>query len=194
MFLDTARQRGFRVQGTEISEYAAEYTRQHFRVPVFLGELVGAGFLPASFDVVTLWDVLEHVQRPSAMLQEANRVLRTTGVLIVRTPNEDTLLNRIAQGVYVLSAGQVRGLVQRMHEYYHLYFFTHSTLDAMLKRCGFRVASCWGGEVHLSRVSASRIVKMGVSMLYRFQALLGMQYEQVVMAVKEHPADKAGAR
>jgi 2-polyprenyl-3-methyl-5-hydroxy-6-metoxy-1,4-benzoquinol methylase len=184
VFMQAAQKRGFDVQGTEVSRHAANQVRQQLQIPVFLGELETAAYPPQSFDAVTLWDVLEHVQRPSALLRQVGAILRKDGWLVVRAPNEDTLINQIARSAYALSAGQIKGPLQRMHEYYHLYYFTRQTLARLLERHGFRIVDRWGGEVHLSRVATSALVRSGLRALYGLQALLGMQYEQVVIARK----------
>lgn len=188
VFMAAAQARGFAVEGTEVSNYAAEYVRGKLGVPVFLGDLGQAGYPTESFDVVTLWDVLEHVQRPSALLHTVYRITKAEGWLVVRAPSEDTLLNRIAHGIYVLSGGRAQGLAQRMHEYYHLYYWTRETLTTWLERFGWQIVVRWPGEVHLSRVVAPRLVKLGMQVLYWFQALSDMQYEQVLIAHKPGPA------
>jgi ubiquinone/menaquinone biosynthesis C-methylase UbiE len=79
------------VTGTDISADAILYARQNFARP-------GVRFLQAAcerlpfrggcFDLVTAFEVIEHVERWPELLSEARRVLRAAGVLLVSTPNK----------------------------------------------------------------------------------------------------------
>lgn len=91
-FLNVARSRGHHVFGVETSVETAMYSRDHLGLDVFCGCLEDAGYEDGSFDVVTLWDVLEHVPDPRALLREVRRVLAEDGVLVVQSPNMDSMM------------------------------------------------------------------------------------------------------
>ena len=81
---------GWEVTGVEPSESAAAFARQAYSFPIYQSDLVSAGFPDGAFDVVTLWDVFEHLHDPLAMLAEVRRILVPNGVLIMRTPSLDS--------------------------------------------------------------------------------------------------------
>lgn len=88
LFLDALRRRGgWRVKGVEPVESAAEQARQRLGLDVFGGTLPEARFPAESFDVVTMWDVLEHVESPAAYLRECWRVLAPGGWLVIKVPD-----------------------------------------------------------------------------------------------------------
>jgi len=95
IFLDGMRRFGWRVQGVEPSQSAANYARERFGLDVFGGRLADAGFADQSFDAITLWDVLEHVHEPRAVLHEVARILRPGGLLVLSLPNPDSLEARL---------------------------------------------------------------------------------------------------
>ncbi len=95
IFLDGMRQFGWQVQGVEPVPSAAEYARVRFGLDVFCGQLEAANFPGRSFDVITLWDVLEHVHEPRLLLAEIARLLRPGGLLILSLPNPDSLEARL---------------------------------------------------------------------------------------------------
>lgn len=74
----TARDRGWQPFGTEISAPAAEYARQQ-GIEVFEGTLTDAHFPDDYFDVVTMMDVIEHLDQPLTYLREVQRILRPGG-------------------------------------------------------------------------------------------------------------------
>lgn len=79
---------GADVHGTQVSATAAQVARDligHDRI--FVGELADAAYPAASFDCVTLWHVLEHVEDPLSMLKEVRRILRPDGFVYIEVPN-----------------------------------------------------------------------------------------------------------
>lgn len=64
-----------------------ERTRRLLPPVVALGDAARLPFRTASFSVVTLWDVLEHLVEPSLTIAEVRRVLQTNGLLAMSTPN-----------------------------------------------------------------------------------------------------------
>ncbi len=86
-FLNALRQRGWTCTGTELSDTAALHARETLALDVRVGPFQ-AGMLPdATFDVVYLWHVLEHLPATHDALIAVQRLLRTRGMLVVALPN-----------------------------------------------------------------------------------------------------------
>jgi SAM-dependent methyltransferase len=129
-FLDRMRRRGnWRVYGVEITEEAARYAQERFGLEVFRGELGAAGYPDRSFDVVTLWNVLEHLHSPLDTLGKIRRLLKEDGVLILSVPNGESLDARIFGGCWI-------GLDPPRH----LYTFSPTTLRRALSRAGLEAS------------------------------------------------------
>lgn len=90
IFLDGMRQRGWDAYGVEPSAHAVQYARSRLGLNVTEGFLEDAGFQDAFFDVVTMWDVLEHVPDPRATLAEIARILKPGGWLVLNLPNPES--------------------------------------------------------------------------------------------------------
>ncbi len=95
IFLNGMRQRGWEVNGVEPSHFAAEYGRKRFKLNIFEGYLNETNFQEEFFNVVTLWDVLEHVPDPHNLLSEIARILKPGGLLVISLPNPCSWETRI---------------------------------------------------------------------------------------------------
>lgn len=91
--LEAAQGLGYEVVGIEISP-AADYARA--RGLTVLSKTLGeADFPPERFDVVTLIDVLEHIEAPLPFLQGLHRVLRPGGVVLIMTPDVSSVAAKV---------------------------------------------------------------------------------------------------
>jgi 2-polyprenyl-3-methyl-5-hydroxy-6-metoxy-1,4-benzoquinol methylase len=86
---------GWAVVGTEPSPAAAHLAAISTGAPILRSLLNNAPFADASFDAITMWDVLEHVYRPREVITAAARILRPGGVLIINHPNTASLDRKI---------------------------------------------------------------------------------------------------
>lgn len=127
-FLAEAR-RYFDVRGVELSEYSSRFAREHLGLPVFTGSLAAAGFADASFDLITLWDVIEHVPDPFDVLRECRRLLRPSGHVVLTTGD-------IGSG-YAMRSGPNWHLLAPP---WHLYYFSRRTMASMAVRAGLSIA------------------------------------------------------
>jgi SAM-dependent methyltransferase len=86
--LGLLKQRGFQVRGFDSSAEAAGIAKSESGVDVVVGSrLQDAGFGDESFDLVTLFHVMEHVTDPRGVLREVRRLLRPAGRLVLQVPN-----------------------------------------------------------------------------------------------------------
>ena len=86
-FLNLARQRGFEVYGIEPAPASADYAENRHGLSVIRDDILHADLPPASFDVITAWDVIEHVSDPQAVLRQCVAWLRPGGIMALRFPS-----------------------------------------------------------------------------------------------------------
>ena len=86
-FLYVMKQRGWDVTGVEFSSTPPNV----FGLPIHYAELKDAPLAPGSFDLITLWAVLEHVHDPIAVLTQVTKLLRPAGRAFVLVPNFDSI-------------------------------------------------------------------------------------------------------
>ncbi len=135
-FLRIAREHGHDVHGVELSAaIAVEAQKALGEDRVHVGTLDDAvaamDYRPRSFDMVTLWDVIEHLPEPQAVLDRIRELLKPGGRLLLETQN--------------VASRWARLLGRRWHHYKHdehLYHFDPQTIRRLLEERGFRVLAC----------------------------------------------------
>ena len=128
-FLFTASKAGFAARGVELSHSAAEYARREFNLDVETAQLEELQLPENGFDVITLWQVLEHVPYPLELLREVHRILKPGGLLVVETPNFGGVLSK----VFGTKWWEIRRI--------HISQFSTETLMRVLQTAEFRDVS-----------------------------------------------------
>lgn len=153
LFVSEARRRGWRADGVEPADASRAFARDSLGIEVQAGGIEQLGDLPAaSYDVVTLFDVIEHLPEPVAALREVGRILVPGGLVVVVTPKFDSLLARL--------------LGTRWYSIFpaHLHYFTNLSLGQALEETGFRIVVRRRHVRHLSAgYIAQRLWKWVVS-------------------------------
>lgn len=119
-------QPGWSVVGVEPNPSAAARAQRATGVPVISAVLNEAPFADASFDAITMWDVLEHVHDPLVILDTVARLLRPGGVFVVNHPNTASIDRRVF-GRYWLGYELPR----------HLYLYPGELLRRLMEERGF---------------------------------------------------------
>lgn len=172
-FLITARNLGMATTGVEPSAQAAA-TARRARLNVFTGLLADAHFGEASFEALTLIEVIEHLRDPRPLLSECRRVLRPGGVLLVTTPNAASWTAR-AMGArwagYSLTA--MGG---------HISFFNPRSIRLIGARTGFTAVRIETRNVRFFELGQSpapiyRAAKIAAQLLNAPARLLGMGHD-----------------
>lgn len=128
-FVEQAITSGWDAEGIELSHWATTYARDVLGVPVREGTLLEAGFGAAAFDVVTMWEVIEHLPDPRSVLNEVRRVLAPGGIVHLSTPDAGSA---VARGLGKRWLGW-----RKIPE--HLFYFDRPSLVRLLESCGFEV-------------------------------------------------------
>lgn len=133
-----AGERGWAAIGADVDRAVVDYARAH-GLDVRLGELAKLELPAETFDLVTLWNVLDFVADPVAVLAECHRVLVPGGRIFVRTPNVPFQLQgmRVARLLGALGLGRLVKGRARWLAIFHRSNFAAPTLRLALERAGF---------------------------------------------------------
>lgn len=132
-FLSEAQNSGWQVEGLDVSPFAVNYTRDTFGIPAQQGALLDLDYPENTYDLVTMWDVIEHVPDPHAHLDKIAGLLKPGGIFALATPDVDSLPAKLT--------GK-RWVGYKLQEE-HIYYFSADTLRAMLNRAGFDVVDVY---------------------------------------------------
>lgn len=128
VFVEIAARHGWDAWGVEPSHWAARQARAN-GLQVVEGTMDTADLDDASFDIITMWDVIEHLESPSAEVRHAYRLLKSGGLLVAHTMDLDSLFARVM--------GPRWPWLMEMH----IYYFTRRTLAMLMEKNGFDVLS-----------------------------------------------------
>lgn len=128
LFNKIARDRGWDPVGLELNKKAVDYAVNTLGLDVRPQLLHEADLEKESFDVLTLWEVIEHVPDPRALLKACREMIRPGGVLALLVPNRDALSARVMRNHCSCFGGRN-----------HLWYFADRHLTALLADAGFEV-------------------------------------------------------
>jgi 2-polyprenyl-3-methyl-5-hydroxy-6-metoxy-1,4-benzoquinol methylase len=122
-----ASKRGWTVEACEPNLWLCEWGRTHYGLSIRPGTVFDQQYQPTSYDLVTLWDVLEHTADPKAEIAETHRLLKDRGLLVVNYPDIGSWIARLMgrSWVFLLDV--------------HLYYFTRGTITKLLENAGFDI-------------------------------------------------------
>jgi len=128
LFLKVAQQNGFSTTGVELNKECAHYGQQFFKLKIFSGYLEDISFRKDSFDIVTLFDVLEHIPDIIGFIAEVRRILKINGLLVLQSPNIDSVMAKLTKSKWNWLCPPD-----------HLYHFTSETMIRFLTSNGFTI-------------------------------------------------------
>jgi hypothetical protein len=102
---------------------------------VHQGRVQDSGFAPASFDVITLWDVIEHIPEPDDLLSALAPLLTDDGFVFLHTPNAAVQLPKARLKKAMLGMREGSHYLEARD---HVHIYSMSTLAAVLGRNGLR--------------------------------------------------------
>jgi 2-polyprenyl-3-methyl-5-hydroxy-6-metoxy-1,4-benzoquinol methylase len=122
--------------GIDVSERAVEAASEN-GIVAYCGRLKDAPKKMSGYNLVTVVDVLEHVDDPELLLKEIHARLVPGGFVYIETPNPDSVIYTLGKWVFKLRLPFTAGLLQRLFPPQHLICFHEAALKNMATRCGF---------------------------------------------------------
>ena len=125
---ETKKLTNTQVCGLDISKTAVETAKEKFGLDIFYGTIAESPYTDNSFDLITAWQYLEHVQHPLEILQKVHQLLKPNGIFMMSTPNFNSINAKIFKSKwYSLDCPR------------HLYIYTPKTIHKLMEKAGFVV-------------------------------------------------------
>ena len=126
-FPKAAHDLGFSVIGIEPSKYLCEHGKAKYGLDLRQGVLHEQNFIEEEFNIVSMFDVIEHLDQPGVVLEEIKRILHQDGHLIINYPEFDSWPRKLMgkKWPFFLSV--------------HLFYFTPKSISNILEKHGFKV-------------------------------------------------------
>ena len=128
-FIDEAAKRNWQVEGLDVSDFATRYVRENFGHTAHCGSLMDVDLPENAYDLVTMYDVIEHVPDPKGYVERVSQLMRSGGIFELATPDVGSLPARLT--------GK-RWIGYKLSDE-HVYYFSVKTLSRMLDEAGFDV-------------------------------------------------------
>jgi SAM-dependent methyltransferase len=133
-------------------------------VPFKIGDIRGMGASLGIFDLITLWDVFEHLPSPREYLRSILEHLENDGFLIIWTNNYRESFSLFAELTYRASCGYYKQIMEKSfnRESGHNFNFTKKTLEGIFKSIAGLKRVSWG----YSDTNALRVTEPGLTRLF----------------------------
>ncbi len=156
-FLKVLERRGYDVHGVEVSGTILAHARDVLKLPhLFHGTLDAYPGEPGSFDAIMLWDVVEHLADPVAVLKQARTLLKPGGWLFLQTQDVSSMTRRVLGAKWT-----------HFKQLEHVWHFSPSTIRELLARAGFET-------VEVRKRGAGKDISVGfiIDRMKRFSGVL----------------------
>ena len=136
-FLDVCEEFGINAVGCDINAEAVRYANRE-RTRVRLGTLDDF-YLNNSFDAIFAFNLIEHLPHPKLFLEEAHRILRPGGTLVLETPVRESLFHLVARLGSRVTGGRLN--LYGLHPNGHIYKFSKKTFQSSATGLSFQQLS-----------------------------------------------------
>ncbi|MGH7198145.1 MAG: class I SAM-dependent methyltransferase, partial [Candidatus Omnitrophota bacterium] len=154
-FLKIARDRGWETHGVEISEYCCRYAADQFGLSLHHGPFESLDAREGLFDLITMWDYIEHSHVPDRDISKSYQFLKKDGLLAIATPDLGSVPARLFRDKWI-----------GFKEHEHLYYFTRGNLTRLVERNGFKI-------LHVSHIGKYISLNFFAKRLSTYSGFLG---------------------
>jgi 2-polyprenyl-3-methyl-5-hydroxy-6-metoxy-1,4-benzoquinol methylase len=145
IFLEYAAKEGWVPFGSDVNRILVEKNKEKYGNQIKLQVEGNIEFPDRYFDVVTLFDSIEHMPYPIDTLQEVSRVLKDDGLVVITTPNIDGLFPRLTYSLLYRTVGAWEHPTPPGH----VFQFSTKTLNKILERAGLKLIDSKNFEIHM---------------------------------------------
>lgn len=127
-FLEVANKYFLKVKGIDITREGCYHAKNKLRLDVICQDFLKWNVKSAQYDIICMWDTIEHLKRPDLFIKKINKVLKKDGLLALTTGDISSIVAKL------------RGEKWRLiHPPTHVHYFSRKVLLNLLTKHGFEV-------------------------------------------------------
>jgi len=154
--------KNWEIKGLEISRQAVNYANIKLNLNnIFCGNINEYNFNDIKFDIITLWDVIEHIKNPDKTINKISKILSNDGILFIHTPNAKLQLFKARLKKILF------GMKSNIHYFEpkdHLNIYTSNSISILLKRNGFKKIKF----IHLKPIKSMSGNRSSLAILFKY--------------------------
>ena len=179
-FVMEAKANGWNARGVEISEYASRKARDERRLNVLTGTIDDID-IGEKFDLITYWDVIEHVENCSSNLIEARKRLYDKGMLLIATDNYQSFLGVICNLIYKVSFGMITYPISRFFIKQNTIYPKKTSFMKLLEKNGYRIVYFEPIDYPIKKIKLSLIELVILKVIYFVGKVLRANTQMLIL-------------
>ncbi|MFA5167170.1 MAG: class I SAM-dependent methyltransferase [Candidatus Omnitrophota bacterium] len=165
LFLAVAKKHGWDANGCDSSKANVSLAAAKFGVNVDCSSFARWEPRGRKYDVVSFWDVLEHLPEPHSFVEKALGMLKPGGQIVVAGPNDRSFLRIFAETLFFMTAGHMRGPLRKAYLLEHIAYYTIDTIKVLFSQHGLDIRCYFMSSTDLDKYHfpwAERVLASGV--------------------------------
>ena len=175
LFLAVAKRKGWDVSGCDPSANNVALAKNKLGLEVDGTDFLSFCSSGVKYDVISFWDVLEHLSDPHAFIRKAKEMLTSGGVILIGGPNDRSFLRILAEAIFYLSGGLVRGPLKKPYLLEHVTYYTAYSLQKLLDQHGFSLKRSFMSSTDLRKYRFSTLERIIAATVLSIGKCLGLQ-------------------
>jgi len=175
LFLATAKKRGWDINGCDSSKANVALAAQKLGINVDCAGFAQWEPCGRKYDVVSFWDVLEHLSEPHLFIKKALEILKPGGQILVGGPNDRSFLRIFAERLFFMTAGRIRGPIRKAYLLEHIAYYTIDTIKALFSQHGMNIRCYFMSSTDLEKYSFTLSEKISASLVLGLGKVLNLQ-------------------
>lgn len=184
-FLVQAKTRGWEAYGLEPNFDAAAKLKQAHDIECRSDDFFTAAYPKESFQVICLWDLIEHTPEPLKWFDRCRELLAPGGLLLIATPNHHSLLDGLAHAAFKLSGGKIKFMLNKLYTVDHTLYLTDRALGELFKKSKYRPVKTLKVNTDLERYRMSAAFRGASEILLALSTLAGLQNRVIMIGQKQ---------
>ncbi|MGI6240836.1 MAG: class I SAM-dependent methyltransferase [Candidatus Omnitrophota bacterium] len=150
-FLAVARTRGWDVDGIDTSPQNRKLAKKKFALDLRVGTVNDLAAASCQYNVIALWDVMEHLPDPHDMINNLSRMLEPGGILLIAVPNDHSFLRDLSCWLFAVSGGRIRTGVEKCYLLEHVGYYATDSLQKLVCPHGFTLGDHFFSSTDLAK-------------------------------------------